>query len=126
MSSNSNSISKSAALLRLETFVLLVISFYGYYWLHGNWWYFALGLLIVDISMVGYLFNNKIGAITYNLGHSFVLPSLLLLTGMTNLIRWPLLVAIIWIAHISLDRALGFGLKQKDFRHTHLGLIGRK
>ncbi|MCL4805949.1 MAG: DUF4260 family protein, partial [Anaerolineae bacterium] len=30
-------------------------------------------------------------------------------------------VALIWLAHIGLDRMLGFGLKYPDaFRHTHL------
>jgi hypothetical protein len=36
-------------------------------------------------------------------------------------------VAIVWFAHIGLDRALGYGLKYADgFQHTHLGTIGRR
>jgi hypothetical protein len=35
-------------------------------------------------------------------------------------------VALIWLAHIGLDRALGYGLKYAaGFRFTHLGEIGR-
>ncbi|HLA02836.1 MAG TPA: DUF4260 family protein [Aestuariivirga sp.] len=31
-----------------------------------------------------------------------------------------------WLAHIGLDRAIGYGLKYaSDFRDTHLGRIGR-
>ena len=33
----------------------------------------------------------------------------------------------IWLAHIGMDRALGYGLKLEDaFTHTHLGWIGRR
>ena len=35
-------------------------------------------------------------------------------------------IALIWMAHIGMDRALGYGLKyQKGFGFTHLGRIGR-
>ena len=35
-------------------------------------------------------------------------------------------LALIWIAHIGLDRALGYGLKYATgFGDTHLGRIGR-
>ncbi|MDD9911252.1 MAG: DUF4260 family protein, partial [Ahrensia sp.] len=37
-----------------------------------------------------------------------------------------LAIALIWAAHISGDRALGYGLKyESNFKHTHLGKIGR-
>jgi hypothetical protein len=33
--------------------------------------------------------------------------------------------ALVWFAHIGMDRALGYGLKYEDaFQHTHLGIIG--
>jgi hypothetical protein len=33
----------------------------------------------------------------------------------------------IWLAHIGMDRALGYGFKSPEgFRHTHLGLVGRE
>jgi hypothetical protein len=35
-------------------------------------------------------------------------------------------VALIWIAHIGIDRAMGYGLKYATaFSDTHLGRIGR-
>jgi hypothetical protein len=35
-------------------------------------------------------------------------------------------LGLLWLAHIGMDRAFGFGLKYPDsFRHTHLGVIGR-
>jgi hypothetical protein len=45
-----------------------------------------------------------------------------------GVIQAPLLsiLALIWIAHIGLDRALGYGLKlSTSFSDTHLGPIGR-
>ena len=33
---------------------------------------------------------------------------------------------LVWLAHIGMDRLLGYGLKYDDhFQHTHLGLIGK-
>ncbi|MEO6206023.1 MAG: DUF4260 family protein, partial [Mycobacteriales bacterium] len=34
-------------------------------------------------------------------------------------------LALLWFAHIGMDRGLGYGLKYAtDFKHTHLGRIG--
>ena len=36
-------------------------------------------------------------------------------------------IAMIWLAHIGFDRALGYGLKYATgFGFTHLGRIGKK
>jgi hypothetical protein len=36
-----------------------------------------------------------------------------------------LAIGAIWVAHIGMDRMLGYGLKYgDDFTHTHLGRIG--
>jgi hypothetical protein len=38
--------------------------------------------------------------------------------------RSAVAVALIWLAHIGMDRALGFGLKYPTgFRDTHLGRV---
>lgn len=92
-----------------------------------SWWWFALLLLVPDVSMAGYLITPTSGAALYNLGHSLV--------GSIGLLVWRLLggpiaalaLGAIWLAHIGLDRALGYGLKYADdFTHTHLGMIGRR
>lgn len=110
-------------LLRVEALVLLVISVYAYYLFDGNWVVFGALLFVFDVSMVGYLKDNTFGAATYNLGHSYALPSLLVLVGYANNSRQAVLFALIWLAHISVDRSLGYGLKLQDFHHTHLGKI---
>jgi hypothetical protein len=82
--------------------------------------------LAVDLSIVGYLGGPRFGAITYNAAHNLVLPLALLGAGWWTDRGWLILVAAALIAHVGLDRALGYGLKlPSDFRDTHLGRIGR-
>ena len=76
--------------------------------------------------MIGYLKNSKLGATIYNIGHTYVAPFLLLIIFWIFQTRILLLISIIWIAHISMDRFLGYGLKlDTDFKDTHLGHIGK-
>ena len=70
--------------------------------------------------MLGYVANARVGAIMYNGVHSYVGP--LALAGW-SLANHPtvLSLSLIWIAHIGLDRMLGFGLKYPTrFKDTHL------
>lgn len=74
--------------------------------------------------MIGYMKDNKLGAMIYNLGHSYTIPAILLIIGAASDTRLLVAAGIIWTAHISMDRALGYGLKlPTDFKHTHLGHI---
>ena len=85
---------------------------------------FFLLLLVPDITMVGYLVNPKIGAIIYNMGHSFLLPLLLVFAYFFLPEPYLLITANIWAAHICIDRFLGFGLKYTgNFKETHLQRI---
>jgi len=111
---------------RTEGLALLVIVLYAYYRAHGNWLLFAILLFGVDISMLGYLKSPRLGAITYNLGHSAILPGLLVLSAYVNDWRIAFLLGLVWLAHVGMDRMLGYGLKYPDsFQHTHLGWIGK-
>ncbi|MBL3729955.1 DUF4260 domain-containing protein [Lysinibacillus sp. HST-98] len=101
---------------------IITVSFYGH--LNFPWLYFIVFLLLPDITMVGYLINTKIGALFYNMGHSFVLPAILMVIGLLTTTSIPLMATLIWLAHIFLDRALGYGLKYDDaFKKTHLQQI---
>lgn len=87
-------------------------------------WFLVLTFLLFDISMLGYAVNKKIGALTYNIGHSSVVPTLTLIAGLiTN--NMPVQAwSYAWLFHIGLDRAMGYGLKHKtSFKHTHLGKL---
>ena len=114
-------------LLRLEGAVLLALSVYVYWHLAGNWIAFVLLLLVPDVGMLGYLRGPRLGAATYNLTHIEVLPAALALIAFTmgyEVLMWP---ALIWLAHIGMDRSLGYGLKLPTaFQDTHLGRIGRR
>ncbi|OIJ20174.1 hypothetical protein BKP45_10360 [Anaerobacillus alkalidiazotrophicus] len=85
---------------------------------------FLLLLLTPDITMIGYLFDKKIGSYVYNAGHSFIIPAVLFIVAFHNEFSTLLMIAIIWAAHIFMDRSLGFGLKYKyNFKETHLQKI---
>lgn len=82
-------------------------------------------ILAPDLSMLGYLLGSRAGALTYNVAHTTVLPLALGVVGAFS--GWPVVVALalIWLAHVGIDRMLGYGLKYPDrFGHTHLGSIG--
>lgn len=109
-------------ILRLESFLLLFIATFTYYFINESWWLFFILLFVPDIFMVGYFKNSKIGANIYNIGHTYIAPVLLLVLFFIFNITILLSISIIWIAHISLDRLLGYGLKlDTGFKDTHLG-----
>jgi hypothetical protein len=116
-----NTIVKQEKIESLGIFIASVVI----YWVLGfNFLWFALLLFSIDISMVGYLFNNTLGAHIYNAGHNYIFPSLFVIVGIITSLDFVLLFSIIWISHISIDRALGYGLKlESGFKDTHLGKI---
>ena len=115
------------ALQRWEGLALLVLAVVLFAWSDLSWWWFALLLLVPDLTMVGYLKDPRVGAAVYNLGHWLFWPALLLAVGIPRGVSVLVAVGSIWLAHIGMDRALGYGLKlQEGFGHTHLGLIGRR
>ena len=82
--------------------------------------------LAPDLSFLGYLAGPRVGAIAYNLAHAIAGPILLALAGLFVPYEPAMAVALIWLAHCGIDRALGYGLKyQAGFGFTHLGRIGR-
>ena len=108
-------------LLRLEGVALLVGACLAYGQLDAGWGFFFALLFVPDVSMVGYLRDPRLGALLYNAGHSLLGPALLLGAALTVSAPTLLAIAVIWFAHIGMDRALGYGLKHTDaFLHTHL------
>ncbi len=111
-------------LLRLEGAAALGASVFAYAWLGQSWLVFVLLLLVPDVSMLGYLRSPRIGAVAYNLVHTYVGPAVLAVAGLA-LGPWAFGIAAIWAAHIGLDRMLGFGLKLGGaFKQTHLSPDG--
>jgi hypothetical protein len=113
-------------LLRLEGLMLFVAMTLLFWLSGGSWWLYAILLLAPDLSFAAYLAGPRLGAIVYNAAHSIIAP-IMLMAGGFALGSWVLLAAMIWLAHIGIDRALGFGLKYgTGFGFTHLGRIGRE
>jgi hypothetical protein len=112
------------ALLRVEGGVLLATAAL-FYWVNGgSWVLFALLLLAPDVSMLGYLFGTKVGAATYNLAHTYALPAGLAVFGVIAGSPLAVSVALVWFAHIGMDRLVGYGLKYTSgFRDTHLDRV---
>jgi|SRR5438105_5430971 len=89
-------------------------------------WVYAILFLVPDLSFAAYLAGPQVGAIVYNAAHSYLAPVTLMITGFAITSPLILSIAMIWLAHIGIDRALGYGLKYSSgFPFTHLGRIGR-
>ena len=111
--------------LKIEGLIALVVALWFYAQGPGGWALFALLFLAPDLSLAAYLAGPRAGASAYNLVHSYSLPLGLLLLGTTVAGR-VIPLALIWLAHISFDRLLGFGLHYSTgVGETHLGRIGR-
>jgi multisubunit Na+/H+ antiporter MnhB subunit len=112
------------ALLHIEGLAAFAAAIALYAYQGYSWWLFALLLLAPDVAMVGYLVNTRIGAIAYNLAHTYALPVLL---GVLSLLADQTLgmqLALIWLAHIAMDRAVGYGFKYAtSFHDTHFGRV---
>jgi hypothetical protein len=67
--------------------------------------------LVPDLSMLGYLSGPQIGAVSYNLFHTYAPPGLLAAFGLLSGSSLLLSVALVWFSHIGFDRMVGFGLK---------------
>jgi hypothetical protein len=93
--------------LRLEGAVLLALAVFFYAKYSSSWWLFAVLLLAPDVGMLGYLANPRIGALAYNVFHSYLLPSVVVVVGVVNSNDMTSSVGIVWFAHIGMDRGLG-------------------
>ena len=114
-------------LLRLEGLTL----FTGMVMLYASWGgsllVFGLLFFVPDLSFLAYLADARFGALVYNAAHSYMAPVALLTLGFGFASPLTLSIAMIWLAHIGIDRALGYGLKYSaGFGFTHLGRIGRQ
>jgi len=111
-------------MLHIEGLAVLVLSVYLYSYNEYNWWMFLLLLLAPDISMIGYLINNKVGATCYNLFHTYSLSIAIIIVGLLLSNQLVLAIGLIWSAHIGMDRAIGYGLKYStNFKDTHLNRV---
>ena len=109
-------------LLQVEGGAVLATACVLYHQSPGRWLWFGLLFLAPDLSMLGYLVGKRLGAMTYNLAHTYTTPLMLLgvlwLAGQRGTCAW---LALIWFAHVGFDRMVGYGLQYETaFKDTHL------
>ncbi len=91
------------------------------------WWLAALVFFVPDLSIIAYLFGPRVGAMAYNLVHTYGFGAALLAIGLSGAGAGVAALGALWLAHAGFDRMLGYGLKStRDFTVTHLGTIGRQ
>jgi hypothetical protein len=110
--------------------------------LGGSPWLFLLIALTPDLSMLGYLAGPRIGSRVYNAAHTTLAPAVLAAIGIAagglsglsmsvslsgpvvppvDSISLAILLALVWLAPVGIDRAVGYGLKYPaGFDETHL------
>ncbi len=112
-------------LLKMEEAAQFVLSIVLFAKLPFVWWVYPALLLVPDLSMLGYAWNVKAGAFTYNLLHHKAVAIMVGVIGLFLANDYWLLAGILLFGHSSLDRMLGYGLKYtKGFKYTHLGEVG--
>ena len=81
-------------------------------------------ILLVDVSMAGYLAGPRVGAFTYNLAHNWGSGLLVLALGLATGLEPVVAAGAILVAHTGMDRVAGYGLKYPtSFADTHLGRL---
>ena len=108
-------------LLHLEGLAVLTGAIVLYFDASYGWLLLLVLFLAPDLSMIGYLGGPRVGALTYDVVHTYALPIALGVAGVLGDSSLAMQIALIWAAHIGLDRLLGYGLKYPTaFRDTHL------
>ena len=115
------SLSMPNILLRLEGAVTLAAAIVLYVNMRGSGWLFAVLLFAPDLSMLGYLANPRAGSVVYNAVHTLMVPAAVMALALVFHSDLAAQIGVIWLAHIGMDRALGFGIKYPTvFEDTHL------
>ena len=113
-------------LLRLEGLALFIGMTSLYYIWDGDWLVYALLFFVPDLSFAAYLSGPRFGAMVYNAAHSYLAPMAMMTASFGTASPLILSIAMIWLAHIGFDRAIGYGLKYAEgFGFTHMGRIGK-
>jgi hypothetical protein len=108
-------------LLRSEGLALLGMAVVLYATYGRSWWLFVALLPAPDLGLLGNVWSRRAGAVAYDLTHTYVAPAALGVVGVLSSSGPAVALALIWFAHIGMDRALGLGLQYPDGSgRTHL------
>jgi hypothetical protein len=110
-----------ARLLRLEGLAVAAGALALYFDAGYGWLVLLLLILAPDLSALGYLAGKRVGAVTYDLAHTYVWPVALGVGGVLTESGTAVQLALVWLVHIGADRLLGYGLKYPTgFKDTHI------
>lgn len=110
-----------SSLLRLEGLAVLIGALALYFDAGFGWLLLIVLILAPDLSVIGYVAGPRTGAACYDVVHTYVLPIALGVAGVLFDANTAIQLALIWLAHIGMDRAVGYGLKYPTgFKDTHL------
>ena len=113
------------AVLRLEGAAAFAAAVALYAHAGFSWPLFVVLILAPDLAMLAYLIGPRAGAFAYNLVHTYALALPLGVAAFAFGSPVVAAIGLIWIAHIGMDRMLGYGLKYRSgFGDTHLGRFG--
>jgi hypothetical protein len=113
--------------LRLEGLAAFIAGLAVYGWLGAPWLLVIPLLLLPDVSAIGYLRGPRLGAFTYNVVHNWAAGLAVLGLGLALDATPVTILGAILIAHVGMDRTVGYGLKlSSSFHDTHLGRMGRE
>jgi hypothetical protein len=119
--------SKPGILLRLEGAFVFGLSLFFYRSIGAHWGIFFLLFLWPDLFMLGYIRSARLGSRLYNLAHTYIFPMTLAAVSIGQHRIGLFSFALIWLAHIGFDRALGYGLKYPTFfKDTHLQRVSQE
>ncbi|HXI96401.1 MAG TPA: DUF4260 domain-containing protein [Candidatus Acidoferrum sp.] len=108
-------------LLRAEGLAVAVAAIALYFNADYPWWLLVALILAPDLAMIAYAAGPGIGALAYDVAHTDLWPIVLVAAGVLAGDRIPIELGLIWLVHIGVDRAIGYGLKYPTgFKDTHL------
>ena len=120
-------------MLNLEGAAVLAAILWVYFFrIEGSWILFAGLLMAPDVALLGYVTrNNRVGAACYNASHTYLLPIAIVVSGVATELGHQRIeyldsdvtvqIGLVLMAHIAMDRALGYGLKYATGpKPTHL------
>jgi len=103
---------RPSVLRRLDGLAVAGIALLLYRELGVSWWIFLVAFLAPDLAFLGFLGGKRAGTAAYNLLHTYLWPALLFAFGLAGERTWLMAAGLIWLAHLGVDRALGFDLRE--------------
>jgi hypothetical protein len=66
-----------------------------------------------DLGLLGGLWSMRAAAVAYDLTHTYALPAAMGVVGVVTGSGLAIALALVWFAHIGMDRALGLGSRTR-------------